>query len=142
MKLKIFFLVLVLLGGLACSAAWSLDKQSPEPADDDAMILKSRGFKSFQRPAVRFDHYRHEEIIQCLVCHHGYVVFGNEDYGQGGECSSCHQEKAVTDNPVPLIQAFHGNCQGCHERKLALKMPTGPVMCGECHQRNQPGAGE
>ena len=124
----IFSLVLGIL--LATSLAWSQE----EKVQEGIMDLKSRAFGKLHRQPVRFDHYLHENILRCRVCHHDFIVFSNRNEGKGSKCASCHKKQLNKDIPVPLLMAFHKNCIGCHENNISWGRKSGPVMCGECHK--------
>ena len=121
-----FILVVV----LAASSAWS----QKEEAQEGIMDLKSKGFSKRFQPPVRFDHYLHETILRCRVCHHDFNVFSDRNFGKGSKCSTCHKEKLNKDIPVPLLMAFHQKCRGCHENYLIWGRRSGPIMCGVCHK--------
>jgi len=121
-----FILVVV----LAASSAWS----QKEEVQEGIMDLKSKGFSKRFQPPVRFDHYLHETILRCRVCHHDFNVFSDRNFGKGSKCSTCHKEKLNKDIPVPLLMAFHQKCRGCHENYLIWGRRSGPIMCGVCHK--------
>lgn len=123
-------LVLVVIGTLASPQAWSKE----EKVQEGIMDLKSRGFSRHYQPQVRFDHYLHETLLRCRMCHHDFNVFSNRNEGKGSKCSTCHKEKLNKDLPVPLLTAFHQLCRGCHDNYINWGRRTGPVMCGTCHK--------
>jgi hypothetical protein len=122
-------IALIFVGALTVSLAWS-----QEEAQEGIMDLKSKGFKKHFQPPVRFDHYLHETILRCRVCHHDFNVFSDRNFGKGSKCSTCHKEKLKKDIPVPLLMAFHQKCRGCHENYLIWGRRSGPIMCGVCHK--------
>ena len=119
---------LVIATVLASPQAWSQNE------DEGVMVLKSREFGQHEESLVRFNHYLHENIFRCLVCHHDFRVYSNRNDGKGSKCSSCHKREPGKDIPVPLLEAFHGNCIECHEKYLDWDRPAGPVECGDCHE--------
>ncbi|UCD30881.1 MAG: cytochrome c3 family protein [Desulfobacterales bacterium] len=129
MKYGCALMVLFLAVIITASMAWS-----QEDVQQGIMDLKSLGFKKHFQPPVRFDHYLHETLIRCRVCHHDFNIFSNRNFGKGSKCSSCHKEKLNKDIPVPLLMAFHKMCRGCHENYLNWGRRSGPVMCGVCHK--------
>ncbi len=130
MKHRRLILAFILVVVLAASSAWS----QKEDVQEGIMDLKSKGFsKHFQQP-VRFDHYLHETVLRCRVCHHDFNVFYDKNFGKGSKCSTCHKEKLNKDIPVPLLMAFHQKCRGCHENYLIWGRRSGPIMCGVCHK--------
>ena len=122
-----FISVWVIIVALAPTHAW------PQNENEGIMVLKSREFVTHEEPLVRFDHYFHENFIQCLVCHHDFKVFSNRNEKIGTKCSSCHKREPNEDIPVPLLEAFHGNCIDCHQKHLDRGQSSGPVDCGDCH---------
>ena len=129
MKYGYVVLVLIIVGTLITSLAWSEEK-----VEQGIMNLKSLGFKRPHQPPVRFDHYLHENILRCRMCHHDFNVFSNRNFGKGSKCSTCHKEKLNKEIPVPLLMAYHKMCIGCHENYLDWGRRSGPVMCGICHK--------
>lgn len=130
MKHRRLILAFILVVVLAASAAWS----QKEAVQEGIMDLKSKGFSKHFQPQVRFDHYLHETILRCRVCHHDFNVFSDRNFGKGSKCSTCHKEKLNKDIPVPLLMAFHQKCRGCHENYLIWGRRSGPIMCGVCHK--------
>ena len=103
-------------------------------AQDEMMILEALKSDALRRPPVRFPHLTHEEKISCQRCHHQYDEFGVREESEELTCAPCHQNKG-SDNPLSLIKAFHLQCKGCHEQAADKGYIQGPVMCGQCHQR-------
>lgn len=130
MKHRHLFLAFILVVVLAASSAWS----QKEEVQEGIMDLKSKGFSKHFQPQVRFDHYLHETVLRCRVCHHDFNVFSDRNFGKGSKCSTCHKEKLNKDIPVPLLMAFHQKCRGCHENYLIWGRRSGPIMCGVCHK--------
>lgn len=130
MKHRHLILAFILVVVLAASSAWS----QKEEAQEGIMDLKSKGFSKHFQPTVRFDHYLHETILRCRICHHDFNVFSDRNFGKGSKCSTCHKEKLNKNIPVPLLMAFHQKCRGCHENYLIWGRRSGPIMCGVCHK--------
>jgi len=130
MKHRHLILAFILVVVLAASSAWS----QKEEVQEGIMDLKSKGFSKHFQPQVRFDHYLHETVLRCRVCHHDFNVFSDRNFGKGSKCSTCHKEKLNKDIPVPLLMAFHQKCRGCHENYLIWGRRSGPIMCGVCHK--------
>lgn len=104
-------------------------------AQEDMQTVPNDAFTSPQRPPAVFVHDRHNEVAgidECNRCHHVYqdgqlvADESSEDY----RCSDCHAETDPDGGMPALMDAFHGNCKQCH-----LERGQGPIMCGECHQR-------
>ena len=78
MKHRHLILTFILVVVLAASSAWS----QKEEAQEGIMDLKSKGFSKRFQPPVRFDHYLHETILRCRVCHHDFNVFSDRNFGK------------------------------------------------------------
>lgn len=130
MKSRYIIVSLIFSVFLATSMAWSQDKQ----ADSGIMNLKSKEFGRHYEHSVKFDHYLHENILRCRVCHHDFNVFSNRNEGKGSKCSGCHKKKLTKEIPIPLLTAFHEKCIGCHENYINWGRKSGPIMCGFCHK--------
>ena len=126
---SLFFAVIlpvILLG----SSAWSQDKK----VEEGIMNIKSREFGKRHEHSVRFDHYLHETILRCRVCHHDFNVFSDRNEGKGSKCATCHKKQLTNEIPIPLLTAFHKKCIGCHENYINWGRKSGPIMCGFCHK--------
>ncbi|MDO9264550.1 MAG: cytochrome c3 family protein [Desulfosalsimonadaceae bacterium] len=128
MSEKFFF-----IGGLILLFFFALSP-CPLHAQEDVTQVADTAFETPMRPSVAFYHDAHNEkagIDDCSICHHAYAdgEKQEDDDSVGMECSECHFKKDG-NNPLNLIQAYHGQCTGCHAYRKA-----GPVMCGECHKR-------
>ncbi len=105
-------------------------------AQEDMILIDNTVFQKSVRPQVEFPHDTHNdkaEIEDCNTCHHVYVqnVLVENESSEDQRCSECHLSEKNGNAPV-LMKAFHMNCKKCH---LARK--AGPIMCGECHKRNE-----
>jgi cytochrome c553 len=130
MKHRHFIFILILGVVLATSVAWSQE----EKVQEGIMDLKSREFGKLYEHSVKFDHYLHETVIRCRVCHHDFNVFSDMNQGKGSKCSSCHKKRLTKEIPIPLLMAFHKKCIGCHENYIVWQRKSGPIMCGFCHK--------
>jgi len=91
-------------------------------------------FESPSRPEALFAHDAHNEkvgIADCASCHHVFEngILQTDDSSEGTPCSECHLLAGQGSTPG-LRRAFHLRCAGCHRGQK-----SGPLMCGECHQR-------
>ena len=89
-----------------------------------------RSSESPQRPAARFEHDAHTAALgpnQCDACH------GRDDRGRviGSFVNATNAGDATEEH--------HRRCIGCHDDRREKGQSTGPVTCGECHRRAQPG---
>lgn len=130
MKYRYIIFSLIFAVILATSMAWSKEQK----ADEGIMNLKSKEFGKHNERPVIFDHYLHETILQCRVCHHDFNVLTNRNEGKGSKCSGCHKQQLTKEIPIPLLTAFHKKCIGCHENYINWGRKSGPLMCGYCHK--------
>ncbi|MGD8439425.1 MAG: cytochrome c3 family protein, partial [Holophagae bacterium] len=85
-----------------------------------------------QRPVVEFNHGLHAETLKddgCVTCHQ------IEDDG----FLPSFKAAADIDRREPLMDAYHDGCTGCHVRRSGEGLKSGPVTCGECHVKRDPG---
>jgi len=75
MKHRYLVFSLILAAVLATSFAWSQEQK----VDEGIMNLKSKEFGKHHERSVRFDHYLHETILRCRMCHHDFNVFNNRN---------------------------------------------------------------
>jgi hypothetical protein len=108
---------------------------SPAFSQEATMILDSPELGTHTRPLVSFPHENHASGIDCSRCHHDYDIFKANKNADGRKCSECHTQKASSNNPVPLMKAFHLQCKGCHESMLKKGKTGQPLMCGQCHKK-------
>lgn len=102
---------------------------------DEVIVLVHDELGMHERPAVKFNHEKHQEVVsECTRCHHDYDNYMNNVGGEGQACSECHG-KTGGDNGVTLVNAFHLQCKTCHKALIARGRNSGPVMCGQCHRR-------
>jgi len=130
MKHRYLIFSFILAAVLATSLAWSQDKK----VEEGIMNLKSQEFGKRHEHSVRFDHYLHETILRCRMCHHDFNVFSNRNEGKGSKCATCHKKQLTSEIPIPLLTAFHKKCIGCHENYINWSRKSGPIMCGFCHK--------
>lgn len=107
-------------------------------AQDALMLISSEELGEHQRPVVRYPHEKHMEDILCARCHHDYDEFGGNTDEDGQRCADCHTA-APSENPIPLMKAFHMQCKGCHEKLAGTGRYDLPRTCGRCHVRPDSG---
>lgn len=113
----------------------------PGFSQDETIIINSPELGEHKRPLVEFPHLIHEDLYDCMECHHDYDESGVNIGGDGGYCADCHTVKAG-DNPVPLLDAVHSQCLGCHAEAIVTSANKNmPQMCGQCHARKDRGVG-
>ena len=101
-------------------------------AQENMTAVDNSVFGNPERTQAMFRHESHNEkakIDACNECHHGYMDGKKleDESSEDRRCSDCHDLKDSGRVPS-LRRAFHRNCKQCHE-----KSGKGPVMCGECH---------
>jgi hypothetical protein len=102
---------------------------------DEVIVLRHDEVGMHERPAVKFNHEKHQEVVsECTRCHHDYDEYMNNVSSEGRACSECHG-KTGGDSSVTLVNAFHLQCKTCHNAHIARVRNGGPVMCGQCHLR-------
>ena len=85
-----------------------------------------------QRPVVEFNHGLHAETLKndgCATCHR------IDDDG----FHPSFKAAADIDRREPLMDAYHDGCTSCHLRRAGEGLKSGPVTCGECHVKHDPG---
>lgn len=101
----------------------------------DIPFVKDSAFENPRRPPVAFYHDEHNEkagLLECNGCHHVYENGKKLESSAsvGMECSQCHLA-SENNSTIDLIRVYHLQCRGCH-----LKKNAGPILCGQCHQKN------
>jgi hypothetical protein len=122
----------LMLAVVALLALWI----APAWAQDDVMFLNSKPLGPHERPLVKFTHAKHAVGIKCITCHHNYDQYFNLiDDSEGMSCHECHKVTPSAKNRVNLTMAFHKQCKACHELAIKKHKTSGPMMCGDCHER-------
>ena len=138
---NLFYPVALIMVLLVCGGAFSpvltgCDRGEAEEmaAPPDIIMIDAMAvFGDLERPAVQFPHDRHTRAL-----------------GGGAEnCTQCHPERGDgylslkfkrlenTDRDE-VMKLYHDECQACHKTIAAEDKPSGPVTCGDCHDRAQP----
>ena len=124
----------ILLAVVTAGFVSAAEQPSRRVASATVTMQFPAAFGDMERPPVEFDHKAHTDALEA----------------EG--CETCHRidEKGVLiprlaagleiDNRDDLIDAFHDSCMGCHRERSDEKLAAGPLTCGECHVRRQPGA--
>ena len=126
-----------LLGLTACISVATADpSHSPRRTANAATIVLASpdSLGSPERPPVGFPHDVHTAAMVSTD-------------GDTSGCGACHDRDdkrrllprfklvgAVT-SLEELGEQFHAGCLGCHEERLGAGLASGPVGCGECHER-------
>lgn len=108
----------------------------PAFCQDDVMMVDDSAFTQRERPIVYFPHDEHNEnaeIESCNYCHHTFDngVKSEDESSEDKECSECHFSGG-SKGADELANVYHKACKSCHEQAKA-----GPVMCGECHNKEK-----
>jgi hypothetical protein len=88
-------------------------------------------FGRLDRAAVAFPHDLHTEVLAMM------------DKG----CETCHVRtetgkyyqkflRVIDESKDEVMQLYHDNCISCHQELAQEGIESGPVTCGECHQRD------
>ena len=124
---------LVLIAVLVSSAVFAAEQPPRQVAPATVTMQFPEAFGEMQRPAVEFDHKAHTEALEaegCEACHR---------IDDKGVLIQLLKSGLEIDNRDDLIDDFHNSCMGCHRERLEETLPAGPMTCGECHVRRQPG---
>jgi hypothetical protein len=104
-------------------------KESPETIVIDDCASK-------QSP-VTFPHKAHQELTQCVTCHHTQEGLTADSDMEVKPCSACHLEPEAAETPKCSQMStrknpFHIACVGCHKESGKDTAPTG---CFDCHPK-------
>jgi hypothetical protein len=134
MRRRTLLIPLVILAAAAAAAPVQADRRAPVRLVDPAVVEidwpATAGGR--ERPVVEFDHALHVDALEtedCVTCH---VV------GDDGFDPSLAATVGIEDGGA-LMDAFHDSCTGCHVSRSGAGKTSGPVTCGECHTRLEPG---
>ena len=130
MKRMIYLaLAALLIAGLAVPLAWG---------QEDTYFIKSDDLGGHDRPLVMFGHAKHVEWVEeaCISCHHDYNKNMGLSDSEGAACSECHGAEATEDNQIDLVSAYHRRCKNCHQNVFGKGKKNAPIMCGQCHNRD------
>jgi hypothetical protein len=123
-------LTIVAVATIAAAADRDTEARSITPATVVMQLPDARG--AMERPRVEFNHSAHTTALKqegCEVCH---------AIDDGKITPKLAATVNLTDRD-DLIDAFHDTCTGCHQERAAAARESGPVTCGECHVRLDPG---
>ncbi len=98
---------------------------------DVISIATVKAFRNLERPEVLFLHDLHTDALEkknknCSTCH----------LSENGQLSYKFKRLKDTDRQA-VMDIYHGNCIACHTKMIAAKEKSGPVVCGNCHKKNQ-----
>lgn len=137
-KKTLFFGLLVLTLFFFMSGPCSSAEMGP--AD---ITLKSSGSK--KKPPSVFPHKKHQDAMECGVCHHGMENGKQTPYTDGmaiQKCEECHNPKVLQGKKKGKLKldtfegAGHGKCRDCH-REIAKKDTSKKKLksCKTCHKK-------
>ncbi|MCW8984057.1 MAG: cytochrome c family protein [Thermoanaerobaculales bacterium] len=124
---------LVLIAAVACGTVFAAEQPPRQIAPAIVEMQFPAVFGDMQRPAVEFDHSAHTKALEkqgCETCHR---------IDENGVLIPSVAAVAEADTRNGLIDAYHDSCIGCHTERADESLAAGPVTCGECHVRRQPG---
>lgn len=118
---------ILMLGSVAVFAATA--KDSPESIVIDDCAAK--------QSAVNFPHKAHQELTECVTCHHTQEGLTADSDMEVQTCSSCHLEPEAEETPSCTEMStkknpFHIGCIGCHKES---GKETAPTKCTDCHPK-------
>ena len=123
--------LLVITGAAMASAS---DREIPAreiaPAIIELDFPETAG--AMQRPPVEFNHAAHTEALKTDGCEACHTV---DDAGFNSGLTAI----AGLEDRNELTDAYHNACIGCHERRGKAGAASGPVTCGDCHRKLEPG---
>ena len=125
--------LLILIAAVACGTVSAAEQPPRQIAPATVTMQFPEAFGEMQRPAVEFDHKAHTEALEaegCEACHR---------IDEKGVLIPSMKSGLEIDNRDDLIDAFHDSCVGCHRERSEETLAAGPMTCGECHVRRQPG---
>ena len=126
--------LLVVLAAAAAGAVCASEKESPRSIAPATVVMQfPTAYGEMERPAVEFDHAAHTTALKnenCETCHR---------IDDNGVLIPSVAAVAGLDSRDELIDAYHDSCMRCHAERADQALAAGPVTCGECHVRLQPG---
>ena len=125
--------LLVLICVLASGTIFASEQAPRQVAPATVTMQLPPTFGEMQRPAIEFDHSAHTEALEAQGCETCHRI---DDKGVLIPQLKMGLEIVERDD---LIDAYHDSCIGCHRERAADALSSGPVTCGECHVRRQPG---
>jgi hypothetical protein len=123
---------LILFGAAPATVATVVETAARTIGPATVVLQFPKELGAMQRPAVEFDHAAHTKALKqegCKACH------TLDDTG----LTPALTPTLNIDDRERLIDAFHDTCMGCHEERATADLKGGPVTCGECHERREPG---
>jgi hypothetical protein len=124
---------MVFTAALVSSALCAAEYKPRQIAPATVTMQLPAAFGEMERPVVEFDHSAHTKVLEargCEICHR------IDDNGVLIPRLASGLEIVDRDD---LIDAYHESCIGCHRERADEALSAGPVTCGECHVRRQPG---
>ena len=102
-----------------------------KPRADIITIDALKSFGDLERPPVVFLHEKHSDAVEkqnkdCAVCHL------TEDSRQ-----SIKFKRLKDVSRKQTMDLYHSGCIDCHNQTAADGLKSGPVTCGECHDKNR-----
>jgi len=76
---------------------------------DEVIMLDHDELGLHERPAVKFNHEKHQEAVgECTRCHHDYDEYMNNVGSEGQACSECHGKSGGGHvRPMSSEMSFH-----------------------------------
>ena len=119
----VFLATAVFLGGLSRPANGFDQTSGPGTIPIDAM----QSFSPLERPAVSFPHDLHTAAPSFQACTDCHALEGRKMF--------LFVETPEGASKRGTMDAWHKACMDCHKTLIKGGEKTGPMTCGECHQR-------
>lgn len=126
-----------LLGTFACTGVSIAAEKGPAE-----IVLKSTIDPANREKPAFFPHAKHQENVECGVCHHTQGPDGQQmPYSKGMQiykCESCHNKgiDGIPQNLNTFKKVAHELCKGCHRELQKQGKAAGPTKCNGCHRKD------
>ncbi len=127
----IAIITIISIGGIRVQSVEEPPNNDDRVRADVISINTLKAFRNLERPEVSFLHDLHTDALE----------------KKNKDCSTCHQsengqlsykfKRLKETGRQGVMDIYHDNCIACHTNMIAAKEKTGPVVCGECHKKNQ-----
>jgi len=131
-KAAVLSAVCVILSSLLGLSGCDPGRADQKTGRADVVVIDAMSaFGHLDRAPVSFPHDLHTVALtvmnkSCETCH---IRMDTGKYYQ-------KFLRLTDDNKDDVMQLYHDNCIGCHQELAREGIESGPVTCGECHQRD------
>ncbi len=120
--------------------------KEPEGLRADILVIDTlKVFGELERPAVLFLHDQHTDALEkqekgCKTCHLKDASFTLipdtlDEAIRRIDPLSPKFKRLKDESRQEVMDIYHDECIGCHTRTADEGYESGPVTCGECHQK-------